>query len=334
MLVIDDSNIPRQSEGMEVVNFVGERRITHAIHDIDGTHSLIREWQPVMSACLHYAANNALDDKFDAEDKIRGVVAECGMRPLPETDRFAVESAGLSALTQMEWAVRRALQSGKAEIPGYKITEEDKRRNDMIIEGIWQGREVFEELKETPEISTYIAERVPRLFRMYEDVLNKVSRDANLADARRNPGKWQVPGSLAFLEHLRSHGIKNYFVTGAVVEKNPDTAPFGMLEEVLALGYEIGPGRLVEDIFGSEWNRKITKIEAMRQLMEALDVEPSDILIVGDGRAEISAAVEMGAVTVSRLDESAKRQREIHRDLGTNYIVSDYTVPYFKKLFF
>ena len=112
MLVIDDSNIPRQSEGMEVVNFVGERQITHAIHDIDGTHSLIREWQPVMSACLHYAANSALDDNFDAEDRIRGVVAECGTHPLPETDRFAVESAGLSALTQMEWAVRRALQSG------------------------------------------------------------------------------------------------------------------------------------------------------------------------------------------------------------------------------
>ena len=333
MISINDKNIPRKSRGMEVLNPVGERRITHAIHDIDGTHSLIRKWEPVMSACLHYAANNALEDGFDDESAVAALSASCGSAPLPETDRFAVESAGLSALTQMEWAVRRSLQNGTAKIADCELTESDKRLNDIVIEGIWQGREVFPEIEERPEVAAFIAERTPRLFRLYEKVLNKASRDANLADARRKPEKWRVPGSMEFLEALRSNGVRNYFVTGAVVDKNPERPPSGMLEEVLALGYEIGPSKLIEDIHGSNWNRKITKIEAMRQLMDSLVLKPENILIVGDGRAEIAAAVEMGALAVSRLGEGARRQREIHREIGTNYVVTDFTAPVFRELF-
>ena len=36
-----------------VVKAFEERTIKYAFHDIDGTHSLIREWPPVMSVVLN-----------------------------------------------------------------------------------------------------------------------------------------------------------------------------------------------------------------------------------------------------------------------------------------
>ena len=35
-----------------VIGSFGEREILYALHDIDGTHSLIRDWPPVMSIVL------------------------------------------------------------------------------------------------------------------------------------------------------------------------------------------------------------------------------------------------------------------------------------------
>ena len=35
-----------------VINDFETKEIMYAFHDIDGTHSLIREWPPVMSICL------------------------------------------------------------------------------------------------------------------------------------------------------------------------------------------------------------------------------------------------------------------------------------------
>lgn len=71
----------------------------------------------------------------------------------------------------------------------------------------------------------------------------------------------------------------------------------------------------------------------MKHLREKLGIDGKNILVVGDGRAEILAGAEMGAVTVSRLPESAKEQRALHKKLGTNIIVEDYNNEEFKKLF-
>lgn len=47
MIYTDDSKI---NEGdIEIIIPFGKREITHIIHDIDGTHSLIRDWQPIIS---------------------------------------------------------------------------------------------------------------------------------------------------------------------------------------------------------------------------------------------------------------------------------------------
>ena len=51
------------------------------------------------------------------------------------------------------------------------------------------------------------------------------------------------------------------------------------------------------------------------------------------GRAEIQAGVELGAVVISRLPENAEYQRELHKKLGTNVIVEDFTGKDFYNLF-
>ena len=92
-----------------VVNKFEDTEILYAFHDIDGTHSLIRDWPPVMSRCLYEVIEKGLADDFDSPENIKRLIALSGTKPLEETDRFCVESAGLSAITQMEWAIRRAV---------------------------------------------------------------------------------------------------------------------------------------------------------------------------------------------------------------------------------
>lgn len=299
-----------------VINSFEPKEILYAFHDIDGTHSLIRNWPPVMSICLYDVIKNGLPDDFDSKENEKRLIDEAGSRPLDETDRFCVESAGLSALTQMEWAIRRAVEEGTVGVSCNSET------NSEIIKRIWKGEERFEDFDETAEMSELIREKAPRLFKLYEAVLNGYCRDKNLAEARIDPKKYQVKGSMEFMKFLKDKGVKNYFVTGAVVEKG-----MGMHEEVEALGYKIGEGELVEDIIGSTWTEKMPKDMIMRKLRKTLDVDGKHVIVVGDGRAEISAGVEMGALTLSRLPKEAEVQRRLHRELGTNIIVEDYTNP-------
>jgi len=164
-----------------------------------------------------------------------------------------------------------------------------------------------------------LTEKTPRLFRLYEAFLNGFCRDKNLEKAKKNPLEFQVPGSMEFMRFLKERGVKNYFVTGVVVEKG-----MGMFEEVEGLGYKIGKDKLVEEIYGSTWTEKIPKEVVMKKLVEDLGIDSEKILIVGDGRAEISAGVKLGSVVISRLPETASYQRKLHKELGTNIIVSDY----------
>lgn len=296
--------------------------IEYAFHDIDGTHSLIREWPPVMSICLYDVIQNGLPEGFDSGENAKRLISLTGTRELPETDRFCIESAGLSALTQMEWAIRRAVQEGSI------IVECDMQTNSQILDRINNGIEDYNDLPETDEMNELLKAQTPRLFRLYEAVLNGYCRDKNLVKAKVNPEEFRIAGSMEFLQMLKDNGVKNYFVTGAVVEKG-----MGMYEEVEALGYEIGEGKLIEDIIGSTWNEKMPKNMVMQKLLKDLNVKGENVLVVGDGRAEIQAGVEMGAFVVSRLPKNADFQRELHKKIGTNIIVEDFTNPEFKKIF-
>lgn len=296
-----------------IINRFDDMEIGYAFHDIDGTHSLIREWPPVMSICLYDVIVNGVPDDFDSMENEKRLIKECGTKVLPETDRFCMESAGLSALTQMEWAIRRAVEEGTVKINC------DMATNSEIIKRIWNGEEIFDRFPETDEMNKMLEEKTPRLFRLYEAVLNGYCRDNNLEKAKKDPTSFQVPGSVEFMRFLKENGVKNYFVTGAVVEKG-----MGMHEEVEELGYEIGEGELVEDILGSTWTEKMPKEMVMKKLREDLGVDGKNVLVVGDGRAEILAGAEMNALVISRLPKSAEYQRKLHKELGAHIIVEDY----------
>jgi phosphoglycolate phosphatase-like HAD superfamily hydrolase len=203
--------------------------------------------------------------------------------------------------------------------------------NSEIIQKIWAGEERFEDYNEPEEYLAYLNEVTPKLFWVYEQVLNRFCRDKNLAEARVNPEKFLVPGSKEFMRYLYENGVKNYFVTGAVVDKSVEP-PMGMYEEVLSLGFEIGEGKEVEDILGSTWTEKIPKDEVMIRLMKNLGLNGENILVVGDGRSEISAGVGLGAVTMSILPATATRQRELHKELGTTMIVPHYQLDDLKDV--
>ncbi len=297
-----------------IINPFDDMEIKYAFHDIDGTHSLIRDWPPVMSICLYDVIANGLPEDFDSKENERRLIEECGTKVLPETDRFCIESAGLSAHTQMEWAIRRAVEEGTVKINC------DMKLNSEIIKMIWAGKETFEEFAETDQMNKMLAEKTPRLFKLYEAVLNRYCRDKNLEKAKINPESFQVPGSVGFMKFLKDNGVKNYFVTGAVVEKG-----MGMYEEVEGLGYKIGEGELVEAVFGSTWTEKMPKETVMKKLLKDLDTEGKNVLVAGDGRAEILAGAKMGALVISRLPETAEYQRKLHKQLGSNIIVKDYT---------
>ena len=53
----------RDTKSEIVINGFETREIRYAFHDIDGTHSLIREWPPVMSICLYDVIENGLPEK-------------------------------------------------------------------------------------------------------------------------------------------------------------------------------------------------------------------------------------------------------------------------------
>lgn len=306
----------KNAKTTEVINEVLDREIVCAFHDIDGTHSLIRNWPPVMSRVLYDTAVNGIPENLESEDNINRLVSLCGTEELEETDKFCIESAGLSALTQMEWAIRR-----NQELTNGKYNSDI---NSRIIELIWKGEELFDSFDEPQDYLDYLNENTPKLFWVYEQVLNRYCRDNNLKKAKENPEEFLIPGSMEFMNYLHTKGIKNYFVTGAVVDKTIEP-PMGMYEEVLGLGFEIGKGKAVEDILGSTWDEKIPKDEVMRRLVKELGIKGENVLVIGDGRSEISAGVALGAVTVSILPESATRQKELHTELGTNMIISDYT---------
>ena len=113
--------------------------------------------------------------------------------------------------------------------------------------------------------------------------------------------------------------MKNYFVTGAVVQKG-----MGMFEEVETLGYKIGKDEIIEDIIGSTWTDKLPKNVIMNNLLNRYNIKGENTLVVGDGRSEIQAGVEMGSFTISRLSQNMQYQKELHINMGTNMIVEDF----------
>ena len=85
MAVLDDSVLSGADSNIEVLRPAGRRTITHAFHDVDGTHSLIRDWPPVMSLSIHWAMTSGLGEDFDSDRNLAALIRRVGKRKLPET---------------------------------------------------------------------------------------------------------------------------------------------------------------------------------------------------------------------------------------------------------
>ena len=135
----------------------------------------------------------------------------------------------------MEFAIRRAIELGYVPHNAFpKLSATEFANNAEIIRRIWAGQERFADIVEPPALTAFIGAAAPRLFKLYEKLLNRASRHRNLELARRDPAAWRVPGALEFMHHLRDAGCRNYFVTGAVVSDG------GMADDVAAVGYPVG----------------------------------------------------------------------------------------------
>ena len=71
----------------------------------------------------------------------------------------------------------------------------------------------------------------------------------------------------------------------------------------------------------------------MKKLRKELGVDGKNVLVVGDGRAEILAGAEMGALVISRLPQNAEYQRKLHNELGAHIIVEDYLCEDLYRIF-
>ena len=164
----------------------------------------------------------------------------------------------------MEWSIRRAIEEGAIDLG---LDEKSKQTNTDIIDAIWRGDELFDHIKEPSVLTDYLTENTPRLFKLYEKILNGACRDKNLAIALKNPESMRVKGSYAFVRFLNELGLENYLVTGAVISYDENGNPYGgMYEEITGLGFKIEPGADFEAIEGSTWNNKIPKHKVMERL--------------------------------------------------------------------
>ena len=72
-----------------VIGAFEEREILYAFHDIDGTHSLIRDWPPVMSIVLHYVSENGVPEGYDSDEQVKKLVSLAQNR-FPKQTAFAL----------------------------------------------------------------------------------------------------------------------------------------------------------------------------------------------------------------------------------------------------
>ena len=91
--------------------------------------------------------------------------------------------------------------------------------------------------------------------------------------------------------------------------------------------------KMVEELIGSTWTEKLPKEVIMEKLRVQLAADGENILVVGDGRSEIFAGAKMGALNISRLDKDDEYRRNLHKNLGTHVVVSDFNEDGFYDFF-
>lgn len=128
-----------------------------------------------------------------------------------------------------------------------------------------------------------------------------------------------IAGSNKFLEALKSQGIRLYAASG--------TDEIDVKKESAALGFDV----FFEEIAGAKpMAEDCSKEAVIKKLIEDTGVAPSEILVVGDGKVEISLGREAGALTLGIASDEENRKGinpvKVNRltAAGANAIVGDF----------
>jgi phosphoglycolate phosphatase-like HAD superfamily hydrolase len=130
--------------------------------------------------------------------------------------------------------------------------------------------------------------------------------------------RYLVPGSLLFLQALKTRGVKIYFASGT------DQADVRI--EAAALGLD----KFADGIEGAlPKSEKCAKEAAIRRLVKQAGVRPGELAVIGDGKVEIRLGCEAGARTIGLATnereggvDAVKRERLIKS--GADVIAGDF----------
>jgi phosphoglycolate phosphatase-like HAD superfamily hydrolase len=146
------------------------------------------------------------------------------------------------------------------------------------------------------------------------------ARIEELQAGRKTPDDFLIPGSRALLEYLQSRGLIMAIASGTE------------LHHVVREAAILGPGRYVDSIYGPvENDPSFSKEAALRDLMAEHSLRGGEIVVIGDGPAEILAAKAVGALAIGVASDEVHQdgrinplKREHLLRAGVDLIIPDY----------
>jgi phosphoglycolate phosphatase-like HAD superfamily hydrolase len=183
---------------------------------------------------------------------------------------------------------------------------------------IFQMNQLAEEVRQrggTPrEPSEYEARYLDLLLRRVR------SRTDAIARGQARPEDWAVPGSHAFLERLRQHGLELYMASGT------DLSSVRHEAELLALAPYFGP-----HIYGpAQPGDGFSKRAVLERMLRDSGLRGDEVIAFGDGFVEIEEVKRIGGVAVAVASDEVQR-RGIHRwkrdrlvQAGADVVIGDY----------
>jgi phosphoglycolate phosphatase-like HAD superfamily hydrolase len=152
--------------------------------------------------------------------------------------------------------------------------------------------------------------------RLLTHVQNRIKQ---IKDGTADPENYRIKGSVCFLKELQKLGVEIYLASGT---DHPD-----VVNEANLL--QISP--YVKDIAGApEGRADCSKEKVIRDLIHEKGFDGQSLLVVGDGKVEISLGKEYGAFSLGIASDEAKREgiNEIKRrrleKSGADIIVGDF----------
>ena len=156
----------------------------------------------------------------------------------------------------------------------------------------------------------------------YNDMLmsSVAKKRQDVIDGKVPRETYLVPGSLHFLQNLKTHGVKIYFASGT------DVADVRI--EAAALGLD----KYAEAIEGALPKcEKCAKEAALKRLVRKAGVKPNELAVIGDGKVEIALGKALKARTVglatNEIDFSKVNKAKLARlkKAGAGYMAGDFS---------